>query len=166
MPTMRKINGQTIDADTLDGSHLADIGMTYTVKAKPDDQIVNNSETLVNDEDLVIPVGANDVWLILVRLFVSCSNATPDMDWLFTVPSGGEIGALPAIHVVTLGALNNLLTEKTIEVPSGASNLYFHAIYTGGGTAGNLQLEWAQNVATVADTKMLTDSSILALRIK
>ncbi|GAI49103.1 unnamed protein product, partial [marine sediment metagenome] len=95
------------DADTLDGSELSAITSAIatavsdhaallihsSVKRKPDDEIRNNSDTLVNDEDLVISVGANDVWLIHLIMLVQSAGSTPDIDYLFTVPSGGAIGA-------------------------------------------------------------------------
>jgi len=133
---------------------------------KPDDQIVNNSETLVNDEDLVIPVGIDEVWLILVVFFCQASTTTPDFDWLFAVPTNGAIRGLKGMQFVSIDGLEDLTVEYTItNVGAPETFMFFMGLYVGGDTAGNLQLQWAQNVATVEDTKLKTNSLIIAHRI-
>ena len=38
-------------------------------------------------------------------------------------------------------------------------------VISNAGTAGNLQLQWAQDTAEVSDTRVITDSYILAHRL-
>lgn len=184
--TIRKIMGVTVDADTLDGEAPAafeDAGVAagliaahaavrtgihgITVLVKPDDQSVNNSETLVNDEDLVLPVGADDVWFVIVLLRLVSESVTPDLDYAFAVPSGGTVNVIDADEFKKDSAITPAdgTAEQTLATSSTEQWLFVIEVYTGGGTAGNLQLQWAQNVATVENTTVKAKSAMICQRM-
>ena len=139
------------------------------VRFKDANETVNNSNTLQNDNDLVIPVGVNQVWWIEFHLVYN-SGATPDIQFAVTVPSGSTLGlrgiggnaagTLVENHTVTSGGglafqgdgANRLLTlECWISVST---------------TPGYAQLQWAQNTANVSDTTVLAGSHLLAWQIR
>ena len=137
------------------------------VVVKPDDQIVNNSEVLVNDEDLVIPVGANDVWFVVIMLRAMSASVNPDMKYVFAVPAGGAMGLLDSAKFVSNSVYVPIDGLAAITLPNYVDerNMCLFGIYTGGGTAGNLQLQWAQNTATAEDTKMKAKSSMICFKV-
>jgi len=134
---------------------------------KPDDEAINNDEGLQNDDDLVIAVGIDENWLVTIVLYVTSASATPDIDYLFTVPTNGAFRGLRGFANPATAAFNyDLTAEGTIDgVDNTTKVVAIMGYYIGGDTAGNLQLQWAQHVATVEDTKILTDSFMIAHRI-
>lgn len=137
-----------------------------TIVRKAADETVNNSATLQNDDDLVIAVGADDVWFAIVHLYALSATTTPDLDYAFSVPSGGTIRTgyswANSGTPVSWGAGT---TERTMALSTTAKYFMFYILYIGGGTAGNLQLQWAQKTATEEDTTMKADSFIIAQRL-
>lgn len=144
---------------------MAAAGAGATIVRKPDDQIVNNSTTLVNDEDLVIAVGVNDVWLVHIALRVISVSVDPDIDYLFTVPSGGTMQSMYVWEYNDAIAFKDLTAEQTLSVTTDERYFQTMGIYIGGGTAGNLQLQWAQHTATVENTTVKTNSLMLCQQI-
>lgn len=136
-----------------------------TILRKASDETVNNSETLQNDDDLVLAVGANDVWLIELVVFMISPSVTPDIDWLFAVPSGGAVRGLGYVSLTTLGAYADLTSEATLAVLTTERAIRAPMLYIGGGTAGNLQLQWAQHTGTAEDTKVKANSLMLCHKI-
>lgn len=132
-------------------------------------EIVNNSEALQEDDQLFLNVDANEISLVLVYLKPSSATATPDFAYDFSMPAGGEfrfittgiIGALASAAVMPQS-----ITAQTHEnLGTGANlNQFIIGIYKGGGTAGQLKLRWAQDVATVEDTQI--DAGSIMVKIK
>ena len=126
---------------------------------KASDETVNNSDTLQNDDDLVIAVGANDVWLIHLLLFTTISATADERpDYAFAVPSGGAVRKMESWGVTDVEEFGDGTAEATISSSTFERSIQMIILYIGGGTAGNLQLQWAQNVATEADTKVKVNS--------
>lgn len=131
---------------------------------KASDETVNNSATLQNDDDLAAGLAANDVMFFRAVLFYD-SNATADIKITFTVPTGATIkwGPDAGSRVTSTGSVSG----SSIITASGSS-LAFGGISSGvmtvsgvvvnGATAGNLQLQWAQNTADASDSKILAGS--------
>jgi len=132
---------------------------------KTADQIVNNSVVLVNDTHLLLPVAANEIWLIHMILRMVAANATPDLDYAFAVPAGGVIEGMEIWDYNTSSPLEDLTAENTTNVETAVRYLQIYILYVGGGNAGNVQLQWAQNVATAVDTTMKINSLMLCHRI-
>ena len=138
---------------------------------KTADETVNNSTTLQNDDELLFAVAANEVWEfhMLARII---SHETAEFQFAFTIPTGGsikintadEIGALPAHQLLLPDDGTSAL--YTASMATGFEyNLHIWGFYIGGANAGNVQFKWAQYVATAYNTKVLTNSFIIAHKL-
>lgn len=186
--SLRYVNGILIDADTLDGDQLATVEGTMDTKVsaeatardlaiaaaerhsivrKTSDETVNNSEAMQNDDDLVIAVGANEVWLLDIVLFLISASETPDIDFLFAVPSGGAIRGIDEWCYSSSSpiAFIDFTTERSLAVKADERFQHFRALYIGGASGGSVQLQWAQKTATMEDTKVKAQSLILAHKL-
>jgi len=139
---------------------------------KTGDETVNNSNVYQNDDELVIPVGANEIWYVLTYLLVR-ANVTSYIKVAFTVPVAATFVGLPygaygpsanatqtaiaPTDLTAYGQFNGVAGDPLHGIISG--------IYVGGANAGNLQLQWAQLNAEVYDTKVYTNSFILAHKL-
>ena len=139
---------------------------------KTTNETVNNSNTLQNDDELAWTVGASDVWLIHAYLMFTGTTAA-DIQFGWTGPASGvfswgfphsagdgswsDAGTVALETIATAGAtpLNNTSLH-------GAMLL---GIYSGGGTAGTLQLQWAQVAAEATDLIMFANSCLVGWRL-
>ena len=133
---------------------------------KAADEVVNNNNVLQNDDDLHLTVGANDVWFIHLFMYVLSETDVPDMQYRFTVPSGGAV----RIHGFytkqdTPSSYVDGTVVETLAIAAAEKYIGLHAVYIGGGTAGTLQLQWAQVTATVEDTRMKAHSFMLCHKL-
>lgn len=127
-------------------------------------ETVNNSTTLQNDNELILPVLANEVWVFKLSVLYR-SATTPDIKFGWTVPAGTTMS----------WALND--TAQAVFDESGAGQVAgagssttsiagnVNGIIFVGSTAGNVNLQWAQNVLEVSDTKVLLGSNIIATKL-
>ena len=147
---------------------------------KTADETVNNSNTLQNDDHLLIAIGANEVWLVELFLLQQSVSVNSDFKMGWSYPTGCSIkwgsdqvnigGA--RVHPWLSVESSNIPEAIKIETDSlsvGTSNLIqgirVTAIVINGATAGNLNLQWAQNTATAEDTKVLTNSCLIAFKL-
>lgn len=146
---------------------MADLTAGVIVR-KGSDETVNNSETLQDDNDLFFQMAADDTWYFEARV-LSNSGTTPDIKFAFTVPTGSTL----SWSVIQTGTTNvaELIapisasgTAAGVDGTGADSQSFIAGIVRVGGTPGNFQLQWAQNVANVSDTKVLTNSYLLAGR--
>lgn len=132
---------------------------------KSADETVNNSTTLQNDDHLILPVGANEVWAFTLCLLFR-SGTTPDLKYAFTAPSGATVQFLSTIYFDSIGdgASTTVATipgnGTTVTVVDTATG-----VITASNTAGNMTLQWAQNVQNSSDTKVLAGSYIIAHKL-
>lgn len=161
-------------AQTVDGVdisvHAIDYGLHTKIVRKTADETVNNSETLQNDDELLMAMGANEVWRVELHLIIyGTTVANYKMAW--TVPSGAEF-YWGRIYRTTGAAdvvgMTHIAAETVTMRGEGAYSRMItvaHGIYVGAATAGNLQLQWAQNTAEVSDSKVKANSCIIATKI-
>ena len=136
---------------------------------KTADETVSNSIVGQNDDHLIHAVAANEVWFVIAR-FKYISTAGANIKIVITVPAAG---VLTGIRATTIGALAGTggmtpldLTAYQAMACNGATQVdYWLCVYVGGANAGNLQVKWAQNTAEVSDTKILTNSFLLAHKL-
>ena len=153
-----------------------------TIVRKIVDEIVNNSITLQNDDHLLLAIGANEVWLIDFYLLCNAtSSTTPDIKFGWAYPTGcsirwGPAGAGDSTAEETWGFTNtagysNSFSETGVNYhglaysPSYQGAIHLIALVINGGTAGNVNLQWAQYTATVEDIKVQTNSCLIAHKI-
>ena len=136
-----------------------------TIVRKTADEIVYNSNTLQNDDHLLFAVAANEIWEFEVFIIgISAASTTPDIKVGWSVPTGAsmlwnsiedvtENNALPETYPIVLPQS----TGKTLRRLSG--------VVIVGATAGNVNMMWAQNTKTAENTKILTNSHIIAHKL-
>lgn len=140
---------------------------TVVTIRKTADETVNNSATLQNDDVLLLALAANETWYFTL-VFSHVGNGTADIQYAFTVPAGATLkwGCIARTDTSdSFGGCTDITSSGTAE-PAGAGTgnriVLSMGVVANGGTAGNLQLQWAQNVATVVDTKVLANSYLEA----
>lgn len=167
--------GETLTASNFN-THVRDNlnYLNWQHKVKTADQTVNNSAVLVNDTHLVFAVATSEVWHVEVSLMVE-SNSTADFKFAWTVPAGATLKWAP-LQSSTLStwvydgtnevALGDATTTYNISSPaSGVWGIAARGIAQVGGTAGNVQLQWAQNTATGINTNVKQGSLLIAHRV-
>lgn len=137
---------------------------------KSADEIVNNSPTLQDDNHLLFAVGAGQTWVGRFVVFHT-GDATADIKFAVTFPASTTVlvagkvlnAGSTAVHATghitasagSLGASGNQAAGLVTEV-------IFSFVTT---NAGNVTLQWAQNVQTVADTTVKAGSYLIAERV-
>lgn len=158
-----------------DARYQALSGLAYARKTA-DNAAVNNSTVLVNDTHLKFAVAANETWTF--EIFVQHQGPVAgDFKCTVTGPAGsaGAWGALGPDTTLTASAtptapgmwrrrgLGSDMTYGT-EDTSG-SWLLIKGIIRNGSTAGDLQFQFAQSVATVGNTLTAIDSYIAGRKV-
>lgn len=136
-----------------------------TIVRKAADETVNNN-TMQDDNDLLIAVAANEVWYFEVLINYS-TTAAPGIQFAWTIPSGATIvGTVIGDDSALADDYPRLLALNTTPVgfePAGG-RLVLKGILRVSSTAGNLQLQWAQETTNAADTKVLADSWMIGVK--
>lgn len=137
---------------------------------KANDQSVTSSTTLVNDNELAIPVAANTTYYVKALVFYAGgTHNTSDFKYNFTYPAGSAspsvryIGLTPAALAVQYGTV--ILGGAGAFGTNGTSNILtvdldFTLITST--TSGTLHLQWAQNTSSGTATTVKAGSSLLA----
>ena len=147
-------------------------GVFPTIVLKSSDETVNNSNALQNDDDLLFAIGANEDWIFQFSIFC-ISGTTPDTKFAITVPAAGTfliwgIGQARVTDAALITyAIAQTVSGTALVIGGIAANL--QVVITGavsnGANAGNVQLQWAQQVANASDTKVLAGSSLTAWEV-
>jgi len=136
------------------------------VKCKTADQTVNNSETLVNDDTIFFPLLNGEQWQFLIVLYGSIGTNTPDID-LRLAATDSLTGTIK--YEERSGGTNRTYSDDfTTEMHVPVSATPRSVIIDGTVTAtanGTLQLQWAQNAATVENTLVMSHSYLRAERV-
>ncbi len=133
-------------------------------KKKPSDESVTNSTTLQNDNDLAIPINANDSMVIEGYLHVNVGSTTPEIQLAFTIPAGATMdigtytddvngGDQETFILTASGTSTGAMTILAGDIP-----IHFWGVVITGGTAGTIQLEWAQGVKSGTATTVKAKS--------
>lgn len=135
-------------------------------KIKPTDETVNNSATLQNDDDLSFAIEANDEWTFR---FIAQANSgvAPGLQFAVTAPAGAicDISYIDAEGSVTAsnvgcGATSGLMTGN------GTTDVYeIVGSIRNGATAGDVQLQWAQNTVDISNTTIYAGSYVNAIPV-
>ncbi len=132
------------------------------------DETVNNNNTLQDDNELFVGLAANTTYVFWLTLFYF-SGTTPDFKFKLNIPAGATM-SYGVMGFDTTGAYTNAGNLNSGNTPSiGGVGGDAFAICRGsiivGATAGNLQLQWAQNNANASDT-IVRAGSVLETRIQ
>lgn len=168
-------NGQVLTADSTAGTGLAWTtlvsGATVKTVRKSSDQTVTSSTTLVNDSQLKFAVAANETYIFQAWLYTYAADGTPDIKVTFTGPSGSTVlwsssqvifnsGAATTLTVVNPGG-----TTADLFVDANFRAIQLYGTILNGATAGDVQLQWAQNTSSANGTSVKAGSSIFGIKV-
>jgi hypothetical protein len=152
-----------------------------TIVRKTADETVNNSAVLQNDDHLLLAIAANEVWLVDVFLLWTSPSTTPALKTGWAYPNGCSIkwgveiepSATPKVYwsaaIATASKYALLIETGTrrdiLSVAAAICGLHLTAIVINGATAGTLNLQWAQYVATAENTQVLANSCLIAHKL-
>lgn len=131
---------------------------------KSADESVNNSETLQNDDELLLAIGANEKWEVTFYILAISATTTPDLRVAITAPSGAT-GAISLFYDV--GTDGELLggTVTGIALVASLRLIVISAVVVNSSNAGNIQLQWAQSTATAENTTVKAGSCLIAHKL-
>jgi len=162
-------NGQRLTADSAEALGLkwetpsGGSGNTFARIIKKADETITSSTTLHDDNELVVALNINKTYHYYLFLPFN-TGPVADIKYAFSLPTGAtglkrNGGDWDALAETALSDITNTLSPLV----SIANNF---AIVTNGliimsGTAGNLILQWAQNVSDAADTTVLQGATLV-----
>lgn len=152
----------------------ADVDAWFVPKAviKPADTGRVSTTTMTNDPDLLLALASSASYQITGVIFYDGPTAgASDFKWTFTIPSGTS-GQYSAAHQNLsggfAGAFQSNWTDTVAANTNGVGTIMsvaIQGIIQTGGTAGNLQLQWAQNTSNGTNTHVKAQSYLVAVRI-
>lgn len=133
---------------------------------------VTSSTTLQNDDDLFVPVVANAIYTLTAMVLYGGATGG-DFKMLFRTPTSGSFtGMATGLVVAATTASDNAnipMTGNSSEVfgclGAGTQILTVIGRLVTAGTAGNLQVEWAQNVSSGTSTQVFGNSFLDLRRV-
>lgn len=155
-------SGKTIDGVDI-SAHAVDYALHTLLVPKTADETLTNDATLQNDDELFFALGANEVWFVEALLY-RIGKAAADIKFKAVTPSGSsgktwrESDRASELVVSTTYA-EAIETDDTL----GVGKYYWFVV--NGATAGNFQLQWAQNTQNNSDLTVKAGSFLRATRI-
>lgn len=156
------------------------IGQTQYI-SKTADETVTSSATLQNDDHLVLPVVANAVYTFALDLYmIDAADFVGDFKMSFTCPTGATFDMHGSgAHITDLSAGTSANGEwiAKLATTSAGANLTFGCGNTSAtgvrvygrlvmsSTAGNFQLQWAQNASDASGTTLKAGSYMTMTRV-
>lgn len=150
------------------------LGIIAVVKTA--DQDVTSSTTYVNDNHLVFAVGASETWVADVVLMAK-GDPAGDIKVQFTGPAGSALSvAAVAPALANTGfdgdggwaadpASGTVGSSGVIAAGALGTTFRYRVTCVTAGTAGNCQLQWAQNASNGTATRVYAGSSLIAVRV-
>jgi len=130
--------------------------------------VVNNSEVMVDDDELLFAALANKTYIGFMYFFCK-GGTTPDIKVAFTLPAGASgiwLNGLWRAGTSLDGFVNAVTPDvHSTSVTNGNYLARFFKIVTVG-TAGDCQIQLAQNVATVSDTVIDIGSQLIVWEVQ
>jgi len=155
------------------------IGQTQYI-AKTADETINSSTTLQNDDHLVLPVVANAVYRFELDLYMTEStDFVGDFKMSFTCPTGATFDMHGSgAHITDLSAgtssngewIGKLATSSagaslSFGVGTGLTGVRVYGRLVMSSTAGNFQMQWAQNASDATGTTLKAGSFMTMTRV-
>ena len=158
---------------------ITGIGQTQYI-AKTADETINSSTTLQNDDHLVLPVVANAVYRFELDLYMTEStDFVGDFKMSFTCPTGATFDMHGSgAHITDLSAgtssngewIGKLATSSagaslSFGVGTGLTGVRVYGRLVMSSTAGNFQMQWAQNASDATGTTLKAGSFMTMTRV-
>lgn len=158
-------------------------GFAKIIRRSSTSSTISSSAALASDDTLLWAVGASDVWffegfIMFVAADSSGAAATADAKIGWSVPTGGTMtwGILSSSQGLFGGyAVSNaggtpipMLgagSTATLGMAAGTIGISVAGVYTGTGTAGNVNLQWSQSTSNAATLAIGINSIIRATRL-
>ena len=145
----------------------------HLIVRKTSDETVTSSTVLQDDNQLILPLLANEIWKFEFNLIYS-ADAAGDIQISFTFPAAGRIDA--SVFWNTSGSAADIIKWSGTTTPATAQNLQglgstirlslpIQGIFTNSSTAGNLTLQWAQTASSATATTVYTNSTLWAVKL-
>jgi hypothetical protein len=148
--------------------------LDYKFVRKTADETVTSSTTLQNDDHLTLAFGANEIWTFEGMIRYGTST-TVDISIAFTLPAGATIlwgAAAPGIGAASVTDHDAYFGAGTLSggnldfgAIGGTAIMHIRGIVLMGGTAGNLQMQWAQRVSSTTAMTVYANSFLDAKRV-
>ena len=143
----------------------------HLIVRKTADQSVSSSTTLVDDSDLVLPVGASEVWYFRFFL-VYTAAAAGDLKYGFTFPTSGDLRlsviAADSTGSITITQLSTTTSPSSTGTLSGATSYLtvpIEGVFVNSSTGGDLTLQWAQVTSSGTATTVKAHSTLWAVKL-
>lgn len=135
------------------------------------DKTIASNTTVQVDDEIILSLGSNQTWEVTGMLNFYSANATPDVRFNFSGPTGSNIRIA---YISNRGGVNNsssgIITGATNMVLDLAANTEGVVILSGivstGTNAGQLTLLWAQNASNATVTRLKAGSYLKLVRMK
>jgi hypothetical protein len=132
---------------------------------------VTSSTTLVNDSQLKFAIAANETFIFEAWLYTYAADGTPDIKVTFTSPAGSTLfwsssqvifnaAAATTLTVVAAGG-----TTGDLFVDSNLRAIQLYGSVLNGGTAGDVQFQFAQNTSSANGTSVKAGSYIYGIKV-
>lgn len=139
---------------------------------KAGDETISSTTTLQNDDDLFVSVAASATYHVVVELR-GTSQPGDDIKVGFTGPAGYTfVGAVRGPTTTAAALADTYTSEFTTGVALAfggiASNnlgISYQGVLVTSGTAGTLQVQWAQNSSSASGTTMRANSFMSLRRV-
>ena len=176
--TPRDWTGGEFVTEAMMDTHVRDNQLAmgpHLIVRKPSDESVASSTTPQNDDHLLLSVGASEVWLTqwIIRFTAVSTAVGIKLSWAF--PASGAVStSFPfataagtfVVHTITGSA--NPSTALDVGAPGSGTDvntLVIPLIYIGAGSAGTLQLMWAQISSKATATVVKANSTLWAVKL-
>lgn len=155
---------EAIARDAAIATHAALFGLHSKAVLKTVDESVINSTTLQNDDALVLAVGANEIWeIILYMRYTRDSGGSKDTKFGWSLPSGAQLVLRGSWG--GSGAESDGTSAVTVTGAVTVGGLHYKYLYIGGSIAGNAQFQWAQNTSESYNHTIKANSHIIARKL-
>jgi hypothetical protein len=135
-----------------------------TITKTADQAATASSTTMQNDNTLVFAGAANATYVFDAWIPMNASNATADSKYTFTVPAGATINAFTSYSATPCAITASAGVCANTTVNLATTLVQIRGVVVMGGTAGNIQFQFAQNTATAAAFPVVKKGSVLMWR--
>ena len=144
----------------------------HLIARRTSDQSVTSSTVLVDDNTLVLPVLANEVWKAEWHLRI-VGGSTGDYKCGFTFPTAGEVGvnfayvdAAAAQQIEQNAYTTSPTTAFTVNITATTFlSLNIRTLYVGGANAGDVKIQFAQATSNATPTTHKINSTLWAVKL-